>query len=48
MPDFEESLGELGLGGIVDFQSAFNDDTTNLNAAKKKNIAKDTYANKPA
>lgn len=43
--DFEENLGEFGLGNIVELNSAFNDDTSYKNA-KKKNVVQDTLGKK--
>lgn len=43
--DFEDNLGEFGLGNIVELNSAFNDDTSYKNA-KKKNVVQDTLGKK--
>jgi hypothetical protein len=36
----------IGLGGVVDLETAFNDDTTNFGLAKKKTMVKDTMIEK--
>ena len=43
--DFEDNLGDFGLGNIVELDSAFNDDTSYKNA-KKKNVVQDTMGKK--
>lgn len=43
--EFEDNLGDFGLGNIVDITSAYNDDTSYKNA-KKKNIVQDTLGKK--
>ena len=45
--DWEETeWDDLGLAGVVDIDTAFNDDTTNFRKAKKKVVAEDSMANK--
>ena len=42
---FDDNLGDFGLGNIVDIATAYNDDTSFKNA-KKKNVIQDNVGKK--